>query len=316
MTSVPASPKSDRSSAPVYCTSSRRCCCQPAFAITGYFGHCRRSSNAASVQLPLASLLCWSVAPSAMALYLARAVQGVSAALFSLRRRLPAIIGHTFHHEADRNRAWAIWGGTMGLTMVLAPIISGALLATAWLAMGLLRQSADFTFCLAVAVALFMDGPGILMLDNLILPAFFSSPASMFGLTWVSSTGKRTAGTLQAPSAASSRVHSRSRPSSWSKHSTPTDARSKALSRTAFVLRCMGHVRLRQLRSGHGIAATSFSAERPRPLSSCGRLCDAAVRPHYANFSVRWTAVGSSSFHSARCSPLRLAWSGLGNVLV
>jgi MFS family permease len=38
-----------------------------------------------------------------------------------------AIIGHAFHDEAERARAWAIWGGIMGLTMVLAPIIGGVI---------------------------------------------------------------------------------------------------------------------------------------------------------------------------------------------
>jgi MFS family permease len=41
-----------------------------------------------------------------------------------------AIIGHAFHSEIERNRAWAIWGGMMGLTMVLAPIIGGVIAYT------------------------------------------------------------------------------------------------------------------------------------------------------------------------------------------
>jgi MFS family permease len=52
-----------------------------------------------------ASVLC-GLAPAAAVLYLARAVQGVGAA-FLLAPAL-AIIGHTFHGEAERNRAWAI----------------------------------------------------------------------------------------------------------------------------------------------------------------------------------------------------------------
>ena len=72
----------------------------------------------------LASLLC-GAAPSAPALYLARGAQGVGAA-FLLAPAL-AIIGHAFHDEAERARAWAIWGGIMGLTMVLAPIIGGVI---------------------------------------------------------------------------------------------------------------------------------------------------------------------------------------------
>ena len=72
----------------------------------------------------LASLLCGD-APSAPALYLARGAQGVGAAL--LLAPALAIIGHGFHDEAERARAWAIWGGIMGLTMVLAPIIGGVI---------------------------------------------------------------------------------------------------------------------------------------------------------------------------------------------
>ncbi len=72
----------------------------------------------------LASLLC-GAAPSAPALYLARGAQGVGTA-FLLAPAL-AIIGHAFHDEAARARAWAIWGGVMGLTMVLAPIIGGVI---------------------------------------------------------------------------------------------------------------------------------------------------------------------------------------------
>lgn len=63
--------------------------------------------------------------PSAAALYLARAAQGVSAA-FMLAPAL-AIIGHTFHQEEERNRAWAMWGAIMGLTMVLSPILGGVI---------------------------------------------------------------------------------------------------------------------------------------------------------------------------------------------
>ena len=59
----------------------------------------------------LASLLCGD-APSAPALYLARGAQGVGAAL--LLAPALAIIGHGFHDEAERARAWAIWGGING----------------------------------------------------------------------------------------------------------------------------------------------------------------------------------------------------------
>ncbi len=69
-----------------------------------------------------ASMLC-GAAPTAMALFLARAAQGIGAA-FLLAPAL-AIIGHAYHDEGERAKAWAVWGGVMGLTMVLAPILGG-----------------------------------------------------------------------------------------------------------------------------------------------------------------------------------------------
>ena len=93
----------------------------PAGAIADRYGR-RRIFLAGIGAFALASLLC-GLAPSTRALYLARAFQGASAA-FLLAPAL-AIIGHSFHDEADRNRAWSIWGGIMGLTMVVSPIAGG-----------------------------------------------------------------------------------------------------------------------------------------------------------------------------------------------
>jgi EmrB/QacA subfamily drug resistance transporter len=93
----------------------------PAGTIADRFGR-RRVFLGGIGLFAAASLLC-GVAGSPTALYLARALQGVGAA-FLLAPAL-AIIGHSFHAEAERNRAWAIWGSMMGLTMVLAPIIGG-----------------------------------------------------------------------------------------------------------------------------------------------------------------------------------------------
>jgi EmrB/QacA subfamily drug resistance transporter len=72
----------------------------------------------------LASLAC-GLAPSASTLYVARAAQGASAA-FLLAPAL-AIVGHAFHEESARGRAWAVWGGIMGLTMVLSPLLGGTI---------------------------------------------------------------------------------------------------------------------------------------------------------------------------------------------
>jgi len=72
----------------------------------------------------LASLACGWAATASM-LYAARALQGIGAA-FLLAPAL-AIIGHTFHAKQERDRAWAIWGGVMGLTMVLSPLAGGVI---------------------------------------------------------------------------------------------------------------------------------------------------------------------------------------------
>jgi MFS family permease len=118
----------------------------PAGSIADRFG--RRKVFLGGIGLfALASLLC-GAAPSAPALYLARGAQGVGAA-FLLAPAL-AIIGHAFHDVAERARAWAIWGGIMGLTMVLAPIIGGVI------AYGLGWRWAFYVnvpICIVVAVA-------------------------------------------------------------------------------------------------------------------------------------------------------------------
>ncbi|EIM93113.1 hypothetical protein WQE_51135 [Paraburkholderia hospita] len=95
----------------------------PAGSIADRFGR-RRVFLCGITLFALASLAC-GLAPSASGLYLARAAQGVGAA-FLLAPAL-AIIGHTFHEEHARSRAWAIWGGIMGLTMVVSPLIGGAI---------------------------------------------------------------------------------------------------------------------------------------------------------------------------------------------
>lgn len=72
----------------------------------------------------LTSVAC-GIAGTAMALYLARAGQGAAAA-FMLAPAL-SLIGHAHQTAPSRARAWAIWGAIMGLTMVLAPLIGGAI---------------------------------------------------------------------------------------------------------------------------------------------------------------------------------------------
>jgi len=76
------------------------------------------------VLFALTSVAC-GLAAQAGALYLARAGQGAAAA-FMLAPAL-SLIGHAHQDPARRARAWAIWGAIMGLTMVLAPLIGGAI---------------------------------------------------------------------------------------------------------------------------------------------------------------------------------------------
>lgn len=76
------------------------------------------------VLFALASVAC-GLAAQAGALYLARAGQGAAAA-FMLAPAL-SLIGHAHQDPARRARAWAIWGAIMGLSMVLAPLIGGAI---------------------------------------------------------------------------------------------------------------------------------------------------------------------------------------------
>lgn len=93
----------------------------PAGAIADRFGR-RRIFLVGILAFALSSLLC-GAAPTALTLTLARAAQGVGAA-FLLAPAL-AIIGHAFHAETQRAKAWATWGAIMGLTMVLAPLLGG-----------------------------------------------------------------------------------------------------------------------------------------------------------------------------------------------
>lgn len=151
----------------------------PAGAIADRFGR-RRIFLIGILSFAISSLMC-GLATSAMALYLARALQGVSAA-FLLAPAL-AIIGHTFHVETERNRAWAIWGAIMGLTMVLAPIIGGVIAyALEW--RWAFHINAPICSLLAVAALLLVDESSDVAARRLDPAGIFSFTAAMFGLTW------------------------------------------------------------------------------------------------------------------------------------
>jgi EmrB/QacA subfamily drug resistance transporter len=128
----------------------------------------------------LASFLC-GLAWSAPALYVARAFQGIGAA-FLLAPAL-AIIGHAFHDESERNRAWGIWGGMMGLTMVLAPVIGGVIaFALGW----------RWAFTINVPICVLLGGAVLLLVGEskdvgarrLDPAGILLFSASMFGFTW------------------------------------------------------------------------------------------------------------------------------------
>ncbi len=95
----------------------------PAGAVADRYGR-RRVFLLGIALFAVASLAC-GIANTATGLYLARAGQGMGAA-FLLAPAL-AIIGHAFHEEQAKAQAWAIWGGIMGLTMVVSPLVGGAI---------------------------------------------------------------------------------------------------------------------------------------------------------------------------------------------
>ncbi|MGH8383936.1 MAG: MFS transporter [Pseudomonas sp.] len=70
----------------------------------------------------LASVGC-GAAPNALFLDIARAIKGVGAAL--LLTSALATIGHTFHDEVERAKAWAFWGICMGVATTASPTLGG-----------------------------------------------------------------------------------------------------------------------------------------------------------------------------------------------
>ncbi|WP_321797226.1 MFS transporter [Caballeronia sp. J97] len=101
-------------------------CLLPAGALADRIGRKKMLIAGLAVFL-LASLGC-GLAPSALALNLARAGKGVGAAM--LLTSALAIIANTFHEGAARARAWAVWGTCMGLSTTIAPLVGGVI--TQW----------------------------------------------------------------------------------------------------------------------------------------------------------------------------------------
>jgi EmrB/QacA subfamily drug resistance transporter len=133
----------------------------------------------------LASLAC-GAAPTAPALYLARAAQGVGAA-FLLAPSL-AVIGHAFSGEAERARVWAVWGAIMGMTMVLSPLIGGVI--SRWLGWRWAFYI-NLPVCAGLALAVVRwvpesRSPAHRALD---LPGIVLFASAMFAFTWTLISG-------------------------------------------------------------------------------------------------------------------------------
>jgi len=98
----------------------------PAGSIADRLGR-RRVMLAGLGVFALASLLC-GLAWTPLILNIARAIKGIGAAL--LLTSALAVIGHVFHGEQERARAWSIWGACMGGAMTIAPLLGGVITAT------------------------------------------------------------------------------------------------------------------------------------------------------------------------------------------
>jgi EmrB/QacA subfamily drug resistance transporter len=93
----------------------------PAGSLADRFGR-KKMLLTGLVLFMLASLGC-GAAPNILFLDIARAIKGVGAAL--LLTSALATIGHVFHDEAERAKAWAFWGACMGVAMTAAPTVGG-----------------------------------------------------------------------------------------------------------------------------------------------------------------------------------------------
>jgi EmrB/QacA subfamily drug resistance transporter len=97
----------------------------PSGALADRYGR-RRMLIVGLAVFVLASLLC-GLAPSALFLNAARALQGVGAAI-ELSAAL-AVLGHAFH-GAERAKAFGFWGTVVGVAVAVGPLVGGLITST------------------------------------------------------------------------------------------------------------------------------------------------------------------------------------------
>lgn len=151
----------------------------PAGAIADRHGR-RRAFLFGVVGLAVASLFC-VFATTILWLNLFRGMQGVMTA-FVVAPAL-ALIGHRFHGQAERNRAWAIWGGIMGITMVITPVAGGVLVQ---------KLGWQWAFLVNIPICIALAGGAIAYVEDSRDPTrgrldpagIILFATSMFGVSW------------------------------------------------------------------------------------------------------------------------------------